>query len=230
MIDSFIASKTGIWAESMLKSERARLNSVIHLLTDPVSPEVLWKGMAHFKPYSRITAYIRVVTYYEYVDKTTGSNNANRLREWRKENAHLFRQKYTTRIPQISAEEAARDISAIKDDKVRSAANFILRSGIRSFELARIDNDNNVIGKGGKQRRVYAGRVAESVPYHALYRALKKVGLKPHDLRKIRATDLLRQGMSLVDLQHAFGWSSLKTASVYLAPLQEERIAEMFQK
>lgn len=228
MIDSFISSKIGIWADSMIRSERHRLNGIKHLLTNPINPSELWKGMNTFKPYTRLTTYVRVITYYDYVDKQTGSNNAAILRQWRKENGHLFRKKYIPSIPKISAEEAARDISAIKRPEIRNAANFILHSGIRSFELNNVTDDNVVIGKGGKQRRVYGGKVADKVPYHSLYRALKKVGLKPHDLRKIRATDLLRKGMSIVDLQHAFGWSNMQTATVYLAPLQEERIKALF--
>lgn len=228
MIDSFIASKVGIWADSMIRSERHRLISIKHLLTNPVNPSDLWRGMGSFKPYTRLTAYVRAITYYEYVDKQLGSENAKILRQWRKENGHLFRKKYIPSLPKISAEEAARDISAIRNSDVRAAADYILRSGIRAFELNSVTPDNVVIGKGGKQRRVYGGKVAEKVPYHSLYRALKKVGLKPHDLRKIRATDLLRKGMSIVDLQHAFGWNHMQTATVYLAPLQEERIKAIF--
>lgn len=65
--------------------------------------------------------------------------------------------------------------------------------------------------------------------YSTFLRELKKVGLKPHDLRKLCATELKRQGMSDIDLMKAMGWESITTAKAYLIPLEEAAMEEKFK-
>ena len=230
MIKEFIDSKRNVWAESMLKSEYSRLIAVEYLLDTPPSPEKIWNGLQSKSSYTRLTTFTRIISFYKWYDKVNATGFAKLLSDWRDDNVHLFRKKYKPTTPQISYEQAKEAIEKISSPEVRGAALFILSTGIRSFELNRIGSDSTVLGKGGKTRRVYTKEKPVVVPYHQLYRELKRVGLKPHDLRKIRATQLLRKGMSLPDLQHAFGWNQLETAKCYLAPLQEEKIEKLFEE
>ena len=60
--------------------------------------------------------------------------------------------------------------------------------------------------------------------YSTLWRELKKVGLKPHDLRKIAGSKFVELGLNEYDLLKVMGWNNIETAKSYIAPKNSEKI------
>lgn len=213
------------WAPSTQKSEAHRLGSVIEHING--NPEALWKALKDLAPYSRLTTWTRVTHFYAWLIEFGHAPGPNKYKQFKRTNARLFKHVYETRTPTISFEEAYKRISGIEDEATRAHASRLLLGGLR-FTESLSESDSRVLGKGSKQRKVFGGEEGSQVPYHTLRRALGQVGLRPHDLRKLCATELARQGLAEADLCKVMGWSSFTTAKAYIAPLKDEAISDVF--
>jgi len=224
-IIDYIESKANAWTAPTIRSEKARLFSVEKFIDG--NPETLWahledKGLA---PYTRKTVFIRVSNFWDSFNPTT----LNPYKKWMQTHARLFKHVYTKKPSPLTYKEALEAIYKIQNPKVQKKAFQLLVGGLRWTESFTI-KDGVVTGKGGKKRRVFVE--AQDFPYSYSYfvQTLRKVGLKPHDLRKIRATQLAQQGMKEADLCKVFGWESFQTASCYIQPMKDELIGEMMKE
>lgn len=226
LIERYIKAHEFSWSESTKRSERYRLIGLSPVL-DCV-PDAVWEHLEkNFGAYSRITSWTRIVAFYDWLIESGLRPGPNQYRIWRKRNAKQFKHCYERKIPEIGFDEALRRIETIEDREIREACLILLRGGLRISELDTFDaGTNTVVGKGGKRRRVYCGSFVLAGRSHAeLRNFLRPLGLKPHDLRKIAATEFRRRGLKDEDLLMVMGWNSMETARSYLKPLSEEEIA-----
>lgn len=230
VISKYLEHKKLTWSLGTFKTESSRLRSLEVLLRhlNILTPQAIWEALQARSFYTRVIDWERLQDLFS----TYNVELSQSMRSWKEKNKHVFKNAYKRKTPQISYEEALKLINKIDDEHIRNQARIILFAGLRSFELNSLDRDGNVLGKGGKKRQVPLPDSFElpKASYKKLYLALKRVGLKPHDLRKIRATDLLRKGMDVKTLQTNFGWSSLKVAESYLAPLSLEQSRRFYDK
>lgn len=223
MINAYIKSKEHAWAESTKRSELYRLTSLEKVIDG--NPLTLWNHIEKtYKPYTRSTIWTRVTEYWDFSHK-----GSNPYRAWRKTNAKQFKNVYEKKTPKISYEEATEKIDKlpIKEDRVKALQ--LLKGGLRWSESFTINEEGYVKGKGSKVRKVFVYSTTYSRNYTTFYNALNSVGLKPHDLRKIKATELLKQGMSINDLCHVMGWEDMKTAMSYISASKEDELKEYFK-
>jgi len=178
----------------------------------------------------------------------------NRFFEWLGLNIKIPKiKKPPRRIDVLSNEEVNRLINTVKKPIDLLILKLLLDTGLRSSELLGIrvediDFQNNTIrvkhSKYGKERYVIVtnetmelikywiklnnlkpGDRLINLTYNALYKRLKRLGLKagipihkirPHVLRHTFATEALRRGLSVFSLQKILGHSDIKTTEVYL--------------
>jgi integrase len=216
-IAEYLKSKQLAWAPTTLKSEGARLSAVEHVLDG--DPTRLWELMEErkMKPYARLTTWIRVMNYWDFL-VDSGKTSSNPYRSFRRRNARLFKHTYTPCKPTLSYEEAKARIESIEDPTIRRRALEMIGSGARWAE-SETHKDGTVVGKGGKSRQLYVPQVdgPEFIgTYQTFRRGLAKVGLKPHDLRKLFLTKLVELGANEFELMEAAGWSSMAPARSYI--------------
>ena len=226
LITKYLDSKTNAWAPTTLKSERYRLNAVApHLDGNPLS---LWAAISDRGPYTRVTIWTRVTDFYQWCLDNGHRTGPNHYRTWKEDNARQFKHAYTPRFPEISFEEARARIQKIPQEGIRNKAMELLLGGLRYTESFTFrEEDSTVVGKGSKRRVAFIPK-REGASFNRTYatflRALRKVGLTPHQLRKLAATEFARRGLREADLCKVMGWSSFATASKYIAPLKDEEI------
>lgn len=228
LIERYIQAHEHAWSETTKRSERYRLRALneVHVLGS--LPAELWDYLEKQQgAYSRVTVWTRVSSFFDWLVESGHRTGPNPYRAWRKTNAKQFKYCYERKLPTIGFEEALRRIETIEDRPIREACLVLLRGGLRISELYTYDvGTNTVRGKGGKQRRVYCGPFSAFGGSDAkLRKSLTLLGLKPHMLRKIAATEFRRRGLRDEDLLLVMGWNSMETAKSYLKPLNEEEIA-----
>jgi len=228
LINKYIEAHTLAWTEATIRAERSRLNSVAYSLNgDPLK---LWAAIEKKAPYTRLTTWIRVINFWEWLIESELMTGKNNYKLWRQTNARQFKHVYERKTPQVGYLRAERLIHKIQDKEVRNKCLQLLRGGLRYSESFTVDEQGYVTGKGGKKRKAFVGPCGYKRSHSYLSRTLMAVaGLTPHMLRKIRATDLAKRGMKEADLCQAFGWSSFETAKCYIAPMKEKEMEEMFK-
>lgn len=228
LIESYFEFKKYAWSPSTFKSERRRLLPLSPSLDG--NPERLWKELQGLAPYSRVTSWTRVCDFWSWMIEEGHKPGPNPYDKFRKQNRRLFKNAYRRKLPEISYQEAVERIQKITHPGARQTAMEILRNGLRANE-AFSSSGNGVVGKGGKWRPTFAPSQGKSrdykLTYTILYRHLRAVGLKPHDLRKLAATEFHRRGMSEVDLCYVMGWESFATAKSYVAPKRDKELREI---
>lgn len=221
LVDSYIEDHETAWAPSTLKSECSRLRAVSEYLDG--KPEDLYQYLVHMhqKPYTIKTTFIRVCAMEKW------AKNGTKFQDFMSKHSNRFKHAYTKEEIDVTYAEALDRIRSLPED-VRSAAEGLLRTGLRTSEQSRV-HDGIVTGKGGKTRRVY-GKIGATVPRSTLWKHLRSVGLKPHTLRKLCATRLAEMGATPADLCKIFGWSSIGTAYQYLQAKEDERLESLMEE
>lgn len=212
LIDAYIQDHSRAWEPTTQKSERHRLYGVASALDG--NPETLWASLANQHPHSRLKTFSRVIHFWDWLI-SNNQKRSNEYRKWKKRNALQFKNVYIKKSPEISFAEAKGLVGQIKNDSVRRYAMALLSGGLRVSEGASVHN-GEVTGKGRKTRTVFTDGAKLETSYATLVRHLAKVGLKPHDLRKIFATELVKRGADGFELCELMGWSNLQTASSYI--------------
>lgn len=226
-VDQYLESKALAWSPSTMKSERARLAAVVEVLeVAGLDPAAVYKKLADkYKPYSLKTTFIRLAAFELEAFGTANFSAFNRT------HSRLFKHAYLPERLKLDFQEAVAKIELLQDPAIKAKAKELLYSGMRYTEST-TETDGIVVGKGGKKREVF--KPDTDVKYDGTYikfwRALRKVGLKPHTLRKLRATNLVEHGASLPDLMEIMGWSSLNTASSYLQPKRKAQLAQLMKE
>lgn len=210
LVEAYVGSKKFAWSKATQRSERARLLANLELLNEGPDAVV---AKSSLKAYSLKTLFMRAGELADFANYAP-----NAYKSYLKDNALLFKNVYERVSVKVSFDEARERVTKITDAKVQRVALAILASGLRANEALSYDGSGQVLGKGAKRRDVFIddNLAAEGVSYMQLYRGLKTVGLKPHDLRKLAATKLAGCGIREADLMAVFGWSSMQTASYYL--------------
>lgn len=231
LLEEYFTSKKYAWSPSTFKSERYRLLTISPLI-DGI-PERLWESLKDKAPYSRLTTWVRACDYYDWLLEEGHKEGINPYRKFKKRNRRLFKNAYKRKTPKITYQEAIKRIQTISDNAVREKAMELLTNGFRYTESFFQDQDG-VTGKGNKWRRTFKECEGKSSDYKEsytkFYRALRKIGLRPHDLRKLFATECYRKGLSEVDLCEVMGWSSFETARSYIAAKKEEDIKRIIHE
>jgi integrase len=130
--------------------------------------------------------------------------------------------------PTVTFSEALNHLRTCQllDEPTRVFALAMLTSGLRLSEALKVNGATMVIGKGGKARQVYnAPLTSDGVSIKRLRTSLATVGLTPHMLRKLAATQAVELGAREADLLAMFGWSSAQTASYYVQATKTGDIA-----
>lgn len=216
LIDMYIEDKKLAWSPTTLRSEAARLNANAGLLT--LKPEEAWAALESLKPYTRVTTWTRICQFVDWA--TAGGHLAgpNQFSLFRTKNARLFKHAYQQQIPMITFSEALQTIKTIADGSVQRRSLLLLYTGLRYHELDLV-SAGKVKGKGGRVRDVFVPDIPGpdyTGTYHAFWKALASVGLKPHTLRKLALTRLVELGADTFELCEIAGWASIQTASSYI--------------
>lgn len=231
-INEYVDSKKLAWARSSQKNERSRLRyHGPHVLDDPLTYYNQIKGK--MKANSIRTTFFRLGKLHEWMvenDKIPPSKNP-----WKKflsDNALQFKHAYDIEVVTVTFDEAKNRISTL-EEPYRSASFQLLEAGLRYCELRTFDGDK-VIGKGSKPRSVFLRQELKKFKYNgsysALYVRLKALGLKPHTLRKLCATEFSRHpDVKDQDICKMFGWGSIETSIKYRQPHNDSKMREMLQ-
>jgi integrase len=224
LIEAYLKDKENSWAQSTLKSEASRLAKIADLIAQ--GPKKLHEGLlAQGKePYTIQTTFIRVICFADWM-VANGHAPTNEFAIFKDKNANFFKQAYQTEKLEVTEEQARAAIADIKHETIRALAKNMLDAGLRASEALQPTVDGTVLGKGSKRRKVFTTEQVtdlSNVNYKKLYYELKKVGLKPHSLRKLAATRASRNGALPEDMCAIFGWSKFETASKYLQAAKDE--------
>jgi integrase len=225
-INQYLESKRNAWSETTKRSEGYRLTALLPLLNqannDPNKFYDLIK--AQYKPYTTRTIFARVADFMDFFGNEVYSNYVTA-------NANLFKHVYQTKQLDYTFEEARERIQLIRHPEVKKVANLMLSTGMRIHEALKYDGSGQVIGKGSKPRPIFSKETTDgSVNEQLVRRHCKKVGINPHSLRKLAATQLAKSGLSEIDLLFTMGWSNIQTATKYLQPTKQEELASKVQK
>lgn len=222
----YVASKSLAWAPSTVRSEASRLYKLANHVTG--AADYLYAHLASTsRPYSIVTAWTRVVAFYDYLIETGQVMGPNPYTIFRRANSRLFKNKYQTKIVNKSFDEVRLIVDAMSESTERRICAALLFGGLRLHEVNKLTS-GGVEGKGGKVRP-YFGPSLENTTYTqqdmAKARArLKSHGLTPHDLRRLCATELVAKGLKEADLLKVMGWSSILTAKAYLQPKRDAEL------
>lgn len=221
LIDKYLSNHVTKWAASTLKSERSRLRALAPYLNG--DPNHLWNSLQELSPYARKTAFVRAGAFWAWV------GNGDVYKNWMKTNPRLFANCYVKERLDISYDQALIAIESIEDNAIKRRALEIIQGAVRYCESMQ-PIGHQVIGKGGKIRSDFRPHVegpAYTGTYLGFWRALKKVGLKPHTLRKLALTRMAENGASLFDLMEVAGWSSPQTAASYIQPKKIQSLKKL---
>jgi integrase len=226
-IELYVDGHKLAWAETTLRSERARLVGLLgHLDGNPATLMSVFEARKT-KPYTRVTAWTRVTRFYDWLIQNGHFAGVNEYARFRQANARQFKNAYVRKTPKLTFEQAEQRLRQLRPDVARLALE-ILYTGMRYAE-SRSHQDGFVVGKGGKTRRVYVPEVAGPKfygSYQEFHRRLKSAGLKPHDLRKLALSRFVEKGANQFELMAVAGWSSLAPATSYISAT-EQRIEQL---
>ena len=229
-IEAYIKDKEFAWAPTTLRSESYRLSS-LNLVLDG-DPHRLWEHLQSLSSYSRITTWTRVCAFWEWMIMTGRISGPNSYKQWRAKNARMFKNVYNPTHPKLTFKEAVEKVNQLQGQEIRTLALQILGEGTRWSECQR-EGSGPIIGKSATARPRYRPTLegaAFTGNYQSFRRALRRVGLKPHDLRKLCATRLVQEGLREQDLLKVMGWTSMETAKFYLAPKADAELRDVFNR
>lgn len=222
LINSYLEDKEPTWSKATFNSERARLRKMIDILNmEPLEALTELRNNQGLKPYTVKTMFVRAASIYKHLINKGSIKGPNKFQGFLEGNSQVFRNVYTRESVPCTYGEALELIGDIQDPACREQALYMLKSGLRIHEVYKVQVDHDktlyVVGKGGKRRRVFMRALPSKLAEPYKFRAeLAKIGLKPHSLRKILATDLFNRDFKAQDLCKIMGWSKLETAISYL--------------
>lgn len=234
LVKEYISSKKMAWARTTQRNELARLLKHGHRVLE--SPELVYPELTKtMKPYSIKTTLSRLSLFFDWLvdnDKIPAAKNP--WKAFLNTNALLFKYAYQIERLTVTFDEAKALIGTMPDYAHRMASLQLLEGGLRYCELRTFDG-KQVIGKGSKPRMVFLrpelALFRYTGSYSALYIRLVAVGLKPHTLRKLCATEFSRNPkVKDQDTCKVFGWSSIETSLKYRQPHQDKQLGEMLQE
>jgi integrase len=221
-IQKYLDYKKNSWSGTTKETETRRLKQISLLLIEANNdPDKFYSLLiTKYKPYTVKTMFIRTSMFREFCNDLSFSN-------YMKENKNLFKHAYQTKYVDMTFEEAQERVNSIKHEGVKQVAKLMLSTGMRIHEALKYDGSGQVIGKGGKPRPIFSKEVTiEKLGESTIRKHCQKVGLNPHSLRKLAATQLAKSGLTEADLMYVMGWSNIQTAGKYLQPLKQDELAK----
>lgn len=218
-IEAYLASKSNSCAASTLSGMGRRLKPIAASLNG--DPHALWAVLeAKYSPYTRVTLWVTVTSFWDWMIEEGHTDGPNRYTEFRKRNRNFFKNTYARRAVEFTYEEVREKVLGIDDDATREKALQLLTGGLRYTESKTLTPDGYLMGKGASPRKAYVAPVDYRQSYSTFLREMKKVGITPHVLRKVTATKLGRV-MDDITLMEVFGWKSIETSKFYRQPMKE---------
>jgi integrase len=235
---AYLTHNDKMWDDSTYKSESSRLKTIVSVLEvsgfrgQDFYAELKRQG---YKPYTIKVMVQRAAAMYSHGQKlkiVSAFNNP--FFDLLASAPQLFRNAYKAERLKLDFDEAMKRVLTIPQENVREACISLLKSGLRIHEMYLVNKEtSSVIGKGNKERfTTFAFPEHLELPSEWQVRtALKKIGLKPHSLRKLLATKLSRNSdIKNQDILAIMGWSSLETANKYLQPLNEQQLKQKMKE
>ena len=220
-IDQYLDFKKNSWAPSTKRSEGWRLKGLLPLLNQSgLNPSNFYDLIKEeYGAYTTRTIFNRIGDFLGFLGNDS-------FTKYFQTNKNLFKYVYQHKFVTYSFEEAREQIKQIPHSEVRKVATLMLTTGMRIHEALKYDGSGFVIGKGGKPRPIFSKDVvnSERVSEATVRHFCKKVGINPHDLRKLAATQLAKSGLTEADLMYTMGWSNIQTAGKYLQPLKNSEL------
>ena len=252
-IHAYIEVKSRGWSINTQRAEVARLRSLLPLLDKHgLDPESVYNDLVQMgrAAYSIKTAFIRLKAVLDFCndfnlvvvknkrDVLSRVNPFATYMMYTAPNRFKTANVYRPRISPLNYDEIKEAVQRETrfDEATRATLTFLLSSGLRSSELYKLEKslDGNwfIKGKGGKIRTVFATppKNYDLVSRPKVVRALTKLRLTPHHLRKAFATKLAESGLPGHELQTVMGWSSLITAQNYLQQTSTDKIKNKIEK
>lgn len=233
LVTEYLEFKAITWSPTTIKSETARLNALIPLIEKhgmAAPHKILEDLFLKNKPHTIKITMTRLSDFEAWGISYGHLTGPAIMPEFIRRCARRFQGSYRKERLEITIADARKRLAGIDDPKVRRHAEAILRGGLRFAESVSVRTDpkgfSAVVGKGGILRRVFnvtATDLCFDGPYHVFYKALKQVGLKPHTLRKLAATEFAKH-LAPQDLMHVMGWSNMGTAYLYLQEAKDDEI------
>lgn len=230
---AYLTYHDNLWDDTTYKSESSRLRQIVKVIDDVSG----FQGKAFYmelkrqgyKPYTIKVMVQRAASLYAHGQKLGIVDKfSNPFHDLLASSPQLFRNAYKAERLRLDYDEAKRRILTISNETVRDFCMQLLKTGLRIHEAYVVNQEtSSVIGKGNKERfTTFEWPKGKEMPSEAtVRRALAKIELKPHSLRKLLATKLSRESsFSTQDILKIMGWSSIETASKYYQPLKEETL------
>lgn len=234
---SYLAYYDKIWDNKTYASESSKLKTIIRVMRLSGLRGIDFYGILKaegYKPYTIKALVQRAASLYRHgQEQKFLSTFNNPMYDLLVKSPQLFRNAYKPERLKLDFDEALTRIKTIEDEATREMCLALLKSGLRIHEAYKVNYVTaSVIGKGDKERFT-----AFTFPAHlempSEYRVrteLKKLGLKPHSLRKLLATKLSRSDLRHADIMKIMGWSSIETASKYFQSLNEEQLKQKMKE
>jgi len=215
-------AECGILSPQSMKSIFYRLKKPVEesvITGDPT--DLLTYLNAYLSQMSILATYSDVTTFVEWCIHTKRMDGPNQYEIYRKRHRRksFFKGHGTPRkdLPSLATAEAL--IATLKSPKVKRKALELLVTGMRWRESLTL-KDGVVLGKGLKPRKISLPAIPGPPwvgHYDSFRKALAKIGLKPHDLRKIYATHLAKVlRLNAYEIQAKLGHASILTSQAYV--------------
>jgi len=237
LVDLYIEVFGPSWALTTQRSEASKLKAltpiIIRFGMDPHNIVTTLTTELNRTRYYVKSLITRLAHFYQFLlDSGTVKGGAgNIFRNYTKFYQNkLFKHAYNREVGLPERWEVLAKISKLPTQNLIEHSMFLLNSGLRIDESYHIEEENGkykVKGKGGRVRQIFVPPPTVLVKKSTLQKALAKVGLKAHTLRKLCATNLAGNGATAADLLSVMGWSKLDTAQYYLQPQNESRLKQM---
>lgn len=235
LYEEYIESKKDSWSPITMKTERSRLRGItLEHLQQPSALHTHLAQVRNLKPYPLKTAFIRAGEFVDFLmERKKLPLGINPVKQFMRDKANLFKQVYKKKEVDLTFDEAKKRIAKLQDEEVKEKALQLLYTGMRYAESMAVNDDGQVKGKGGWVRDVPNAKEFEakfSMSHTTFWRALKEIGLTPHDLRRLFATEMADKGAMEADLMKAMGWRSSNMASLYVQARREKELAGKFKQ
>lgn len=227
-LEEYLAGKEGLWAESTLKSARARLHTLFKISRSLEPKTIFDKLKAEGSSLYSIKQALIVASQFELTVLGTHT-----IHNWLSRNSYVFRNCYKEKTKMLTADEYQQMLKlAERNDGLYNMIVLMGEAGLRKSEALAAewsdltDNCLKVIGKGGKQRLVpisksrlrrIVGSPRICGTRNGCHYYLQTSPHTFHDLRAFFATRLVNTpGINLRDAQLLLGHSSIVTTQKYL--------------